>query len=169
MKITDYSILFMFIISSFIVVYNLKDNMLFQSTIHNEEINRVVDNVTVAALEKGYRGIEDTEEKINNDIVVECFFTDMCHILCGANSKLNREKIADNILCFMIIHEDGYYLWENEKVGEKILFQNVLHEKRIAEIEDAIEKNIKKYNYKILLPKNDGEYNSQTIKPNYYL
>lgn len=166
MKITDYAILFMTIISSFVVVYFLKDSILFQTIVYNEEFNRIVDNTTVNALDKGYTGINNTQGKINADIVVESFIKDMCYMMYGIDSKCNRNKITENIVSFIIINEDGYYVYEDGVLSEKLFFQNILHEKRVAEIENIIKERIYRYNYKIVFPKNNGEHNSQTIKLN---
>lgn len=166
MKITDYAILFMTIISSFIVIYFLKDSILFQKIIYSEEINRMVDNTTVDALDEGYKGNNGTEEKIDADIVIERFLKNMSYIMYGLDSKYNRDKVAGNIVCLIIIVEDGYYTYEEGKISEKFLFNDILHEKRVEEIEKEIEERISEYDYKIMFPKNNGEHNSQTIHAN---
>lgn len=166
MKITDYAILFMMIISSFVVVYFLKDSILFQTIIYNEEINRMVDNTTVNALGKGYKGINNVQEKIDVEVVVESFFEDMSYMMYGMDSKSNRNKISNNIVCLIVIDEDGYYVYKDGALDEKNFFVDVLHEKRVAEVEKVIKDSIEKFDYKIVFPKNDGEHNSQTIKLN---
>lgn len=169
MKITDYVILFLFIILSFISVYNIKDNMAFQSIIHNEEMNRIIDNTTVYAFEKGYTENNNDKELINNQIVVETFISRLCQLLWGVDSEENKDELWDRILCMLIINEDGYYLCDKEGIGDKILFENIIHESKVYEIENVIEKCIREYDYNVYLPKNYGEKNSQTISDNSFL
>lgn len=166
MKITDYAILFMTIIFSFIVIYFLKDSILFQKIIYSEEINRVVDNTTVKALNDGYKGFIGNDDNIDVDLVIESFLRNMSYITYGVDSNYNRNRITDCIVCLIIIMEDGYYIYEDGILGKKLSFKNMEHEKKVMELEDVIEKSVHKHNYKIIFPKNNGENNSQTINSN---
>ena len=125
MKITDYAILFMTIIFSFIVIYFLKDSILFQKIIYSEEINRVVDNTTVKALNDGYKGFIGNDDNIDVDLVIESFLRNMSYITYGVDSNYNRNRITDCIVCLIIIMEDGYYIYEDGILGKKLSFKNI--------------------------------------------
>lgn len=169
MKITDFTILFICIVFSFVCIYEIKDNMEFAKIVHIEEVNRMIDNTTVYALEKGYKENKDGKNIIDCNIVVDSFITETCKMFWGISNELNKNKLWDRIVCMIIVKENSYFLCKKERISNEIVFEGTNHESKVKTIESVIENFVKEYGYKVYFPKNFGENNSQTISENMFL
>lgn len=165
MKITDYALVFMTILLSFYVVYLFKDGMNFNYLTHGEMLNSTIDNVVVAAMEEG-TDIENGNIKYNPEKISDTFFNMAEFIMTGNINSINSSNcygLERNVLAFLLIENDGYYLYEEGEWEKKVIFETEEHEEKVLIIEDVLNEKINQLPYRVYLPKNGGEINSQTV------
>lgn len=165
MKITDYANIFMIIFLAFFTISNFKDKMNFNYLMKTEEINKLMDNSVVSALENTVHeengNLSFDLQKISNN-----FFETLVFFLTGneygGESEI-RYYLEDNIMAFILIENNGYYLYESGSWSGKTLFSEDSHENKVDEIEKIINERISRLPYRVNFPKNSGEIDSQTI------
>lgn len=165
MKITDYAILFMSILLSFSVVYILKDEMNYKYLTHGEMLNTTIDNVVVTALEEGTE-IKNGSIKYNQDKISATFFRMAEFIMTGNinnGSSKNYYMFEENVIAFLLIENDGYYLYEDGGWKDKVLFESEKHEDKVLTVEKILNQKVSQLPYRVYLPQNMGEINSQTV------
>lgn len=163
MKITDFSILFLVIMLSLCTIYEFKDQMTFNKSISDEEINKIVDNSVVKALDCGYVDDIGDEKIIDLDTVWIVLKNTISNLLYGNISEYYTSKVNDNIVACILIEKNGYYTLIDEKWSDKNIFSSSSHNGKVQEIEDVLEEKMDNYIYRILLPKNSGEIFAQTV------
>lgn len=163
MKITDYCILFLIILLSFVTIYEFKDKMEFSYSLYGEEVNGIVDNATVEALKSGISSDNSKESFVNLESVFDTFIQTTAYLMTGNNYEELRNRINDKVKIMLVVDKDGYYLHKDGIWKEKVYFSDSIHENHVKEIEICIENEMIEDEYKILFPKNNGEISSQTI------
>lgn len=171
MKITDWVILFLAVLEAFLAVFELKDKMIFNSTFYQEELNKIMDNVTEEALKKGYtgdiqvhfEGLSVNKPVLDERLIVDTFMSKLSIMLYDIDNEMSRAEIWKNIAGMIIIDHDRYMVCDSSYSGEWLPFDSSIHENKAIKIQEILEINLEKSNYHIALPVNDGEYYSQTI------
>ncbi len=168
MKITDYAIISAVIMLSFFSIYFVEDDIAFNNVICYGEMNKIIDNITISSLDKGYTSDIGKECVIDREIVAETFLKNVSLMLYGYDNEYSRGIVERKIMCMFIVDGNQYYLYKGKKHWEEIEFKYAEHEKRVDELEkivqEEIENKTKNFGYRIMFPKNQGEHNRQTIR-----
>lgn len=171
MKITDFSIIFAAIFLSFYLTYVIGDQVAYHSMYSATLLNHVMDEIVQEALEAGYQGVDENGEPILNKEQVIQSFLETCGMVLEGRSDIQYYPAF--IKKIILIESDHYFVYDKGNWSQAIVFEDMRHEERVQWITKSLEKSLqvdnsllqkKKVRYRIALPCNQGEYDSQTLQ-----
>lgn len=168
MKITDYAILFLAVVGVFLGMGVMKDRVSFQNCVFEEELNRTMDNVAISALMQGYTGDLHPDRStcipiLDEKKIADVFVSEMAFALYGTDNAKSRQRVWMHISVMVVVKADRYILCTEQQTEEWVTFSSVLHEKKVREIEEIIEKHLNNRNNRISFPAGYSEHYSQTL------
>ena len=168
MKITDFAILLLVMQWAFVTVGTAKEQTGFDRRVQAEEINRIMDNVVISALQQGYTGDRhvsagETVPVLEELIIADTFISEMAFMLYGADNAGSRQSVWEKVPCIVVIRGGQYLLYRGSVKGEWIAFSSGKHEQRVREIEKAIESCLHDRRSALSIPAGNSELYSQTL------
>ena len=165
MKITDFSIIFAVIFISFYLTYFISEQAAYSSAYSATVVNHVMDEIVRDSLEAGYRGTDDDGIPIiERDALIQAFQEECARLLEGHKYETYIPSFVKKII---LIESDHYFVYEQGVWSQAILFDDMTHEERVRWISKSLEKSLyqqKEKRYRIQIPLNHGEWDSQTLK-----
>lgn len=168
MKITDFTILLLIVLWVFVSMDMVKEQSGFERRVQIEEINRIMDNVVVSALQQGYTGdrhltAEKTVPVLEEQKLADTFISEMAFMLYGADNEANRQSVWAKVPCIVVIRGEEYLLYRGSVKGEWIVFSSEKHEQRVREIEKVMGDCLQDGRSALSFPAGDSEPYSQTL------
>lgn len=165
MKITDFSIIFAVIFISFFLAYFIGENAAYSSAYSATVVNHVMDEIVRDSLEAGYQGTDaDGIPIIEKELLIQNFKKECARLLEGHKYEMCMPAFVKKII---LIELDHYFVYEKGAWSQAILFDDMTHEERVQWISKSLEKSLyrqKEKRYRIQIPLNNGERDSQTLK-----
>lgn len=163
MKLTDFCILFGLILMGIFVGNDLKIRL--ANEVQNSQIilNNNMDEIVVDGLRAGFVGIDkDDRKKIDLELVSNRVFEEMSLFLYQKNNM--ESMLQEYVKAFIYVGEEGYYVYEDGRWSEEIIFENgVEHSERVEIISNII---LNKVGEVPLISYNEGESYKNTIGDN---
>lgn len=165
MKVTDFSIIFISLFMVFYLIYSIGSLASGAAVFSSVELNAIMDEITVDAMNEGYRGVDDNlNPRVDRDELIRSFIRE--------SSLIFEEKSLENYMPAFVkkiiyMQNNGYYVYFEGRWSSKILFNTEKHEEQvnmiIRSLTRAINNGLDAGIYEINIPTNYGEAFSQTV------
>ncbi len=165
MKTTDFSIIFCIVFIAFYLSYNIgnrvSESVIFTAT----ELNKVMDEIVVDAMEEGSGGVDgNLFPRIDKDKMIREFMRETSLLL---EETEIRQYIPLFVKKIIYVEKNGYYVYSEGRWSSKILFETEEHEEKVKVIvrslSRAVNMGTETEKYRINIPAESGEAYSQTI------
>ena len=158
MKATDFSIIFCIVFMAFYMSYNIGNRVSESVIFTTAELNKIMDEIVVDAMEEGYGGIDgNLFPRIDKDKMIREFMRESSLLLEETEIRQYIPSIVKKII----------YVEKNGRWSSKILFETEEHEEKVKiivrSLSRAVNNGTESGKYKINIPANSGESYSQTI------
>ncbi len=165
MKATDFSIIFCIVFMAFYMSYNIGNRVSESVIFTTAELNKVMDEIVVDAMEEGYGGVDgNLFPRIDRDKMIREFMRESSLLL---EETEIREYIPSYVKKIIYVEKNGYFVYSEGRWSSKILFETEEHEEKVKVIVRSLSKAVnngtESEKYKINIPANSGESYSQTI------
>lgn len=150
---------------AFYLIYSMGNHASEMAVFSSAELNALMDEITVDALQEGYRGVDDDLNPcVDREDLIRTFMRE-CSLMFEERSLENYIPVFVKEIIY--VHDDGYYLYSGGGWSSKILFESEIHEEQVEMIirsfTKAVNNGLDAGRYEINIPINDGEAFCQTI------
>ena len=165
MKATDFSIIFCIVFMAFYMSYNIGNRVSESVIFTTAELNKIMDEIVVDAMEEGYGGIDgNLFPRIDKDKMIREFMRESSLLL---EETEIRQYIPSIVKKIIYVEKNGYFVYSEGRWSSKILFETEEHEEKVKiivrSLSRAVNNGTESGKYKINIPANSGESYSQTI------